>query len=321
MPKRAGATSPVQKQQVVLPRLFLSREHPRQLVDAQLRSGAWTRVWRGVYMAVDGAADRRSQRRAFLLGRISALFAASDCDLVFSHESAALLWGLPTVGTSLQVHVTQRARPNANRSRQITRHVADLPKDHVTTLHGMPVTTLERTMVDCGRALPPRQGLVLADAGLHCEADPAVCQDLVEAMAGFRGIARAREVIAVADSGAESPQETRVRFELLRAGLPAPETQVLTRTAIGDFWSDLGWPQWRLLLEYDGEAKYTINGPATDAVVQERRRERVIEDTGSHMERIVNDDLRSPGRLLALVMPYVPDGVRARLTPRPYLNG
>lgn len=321
MPKREGFTSPVQQRPVVLPQLHLSREHSRPILDARLRSDAWARVWRGAYIAVDDQANRYVQRRAFVLGRIRAMHLLSDGDFVFSHESAALLWGMPTVGTSTQVYVTQRARPNAKRSKHVTRHVADLPPEQVTTLHGIPVTTLPRTMVDCARTLRPLQGLILADAGLHNDADPEACQELVRRMAGFRGIARARAVLALADSGAESPRETRVRFELLRAGLPVPETQVMTRTAIGDFWSDIGWPAWRLLLEYDGEEKYTINGTATDAVLQERRRERAIEATGQRMERVVNDHLRAPGGLLGLVMPHVPAEARNRLTPRYYLNG
>src|SRR5665647_3975642 len=53
---------------------------------------------------------------------------------------------------------------------------------------------------------------------------------------------------------AESPGESSARSVLLRAGLPVPQTQVRVDTPLGTFWSDLGWPEWRLLAEYDGRA-------------------------------------------------------------------
>ena len=52
------------------------------------------------------------------------------------------------------------------------------------------------------------------------------------------------------DSGAESPQETRVRLLLVNAGLPKPETQIEFRDL--HIRVDLGWREWKVAVEYDG---------------------------------------------------------------------
>lgn len=68
-----------------------------------------------------------------------------------------------------------------------------------------------------------------------------------------------REVLDLVDGGAESPQETRVRLLLIRAGLPRPVTQVPITSAPGKVIRriDMGWPEYRVGVEYDGEHHWT----------------------------------------------------------------
>src|SRR5660397_192976 len=77
-----------------------------------------------------------------------------------------------------------------------------------------------------------------------------------------------------------------------------PETQIEIRTDLGVFWADMGWREWRLLAEYDGRAKYEANGSASEAVVQEKRRQEAIEACGWRVLRITKEDLRAPALLL-----------------------
>lgn len=51
------------------------------------------------------------------------------------------------------------------------------------------------------------------------------------------------------DCGAESPQETRTRLILVRAGLPRPRTQI----RVHPYRIDLGYEELRVGVEYDGE--------------------------------------------------------------------
>ncbi|MFU8873743.1 endonuclease domain-containing protein [Micromonospora sp. SL4-19] len=62
-----------------------------------------------------------------------------------------------------------------------------------------------------------------------------------------------RRVASLADAGAESPQESRLRVRLVLAGLPAPVTQyVLERDGRFVARLDLAWPAWKIAVEYDG---------------------------------------------------------------------
>lgn len=311
-------------QLVRLPELHLARDHTRQFIAARLRSGRWVRVRSGVYVSAEPSLDRYAQRRRLTLARIAALFATASDPMsgviTISHQSAALLLGLPTVDSSTEVHVMQPWRRSGQNASDVVRHCRPL-SDAVRTMRcGLPVTSLERTVVDCAMVLPPRDGLIIADAGMYNGADPELCLEILEQMRGQRGVAKAREILSLADSGPESPSETKARFYLLRAGFPKPETQVYTNTEIGEFWSDIGWPEWKLVLEYDGLAKYTASGTATEAVLHERRRERAIEATGKRLLHVVSDDLRRPATYTRQVAEHIPASVRRSLRPRPILN-
>ena len=72
-------------------------------------------------------------------------------------------------------------------------------------------------------------------------------------LAGRRGARRAERVLALADGGAQSPAESRLRVHLVLAGLPRPVTQCpvdISPTTV--LHPDLGWPQWQVAVEYDG---------------------------------------------------------------------
>jgi hypothetical protein len=76
---------------------------------------------------------------------------------------------------------------------------------------------------------------------------------------GARGIRRLRRALDLADAGAESPQETRLRLLLERSGLPRPVTQIPVTNDWGRVVRriDMGWPEWMVGVEYDGEHHWT----------------------------------------------------------------
>ena len=250
------------------------------------------------------------------LARLVAIREQLTSSVVVSHASAALLWGLPTVVLPRRPHLTVPYNPSGGARRDVVRHVRDLPDGHATSLLGFTVTTLERTVVDCTMALGPRAGLVIADAALRLGADRNGCREILATLGGHRGVVAARALIDLADDGAESAGESTARFVLLRAGLPAPQTQVCVVTHLGTFWSDLGWPEWRLLAEYDGRAKYEASGTSSTVVIKEKRRQDAIEETGRRVLRITKEDVERPEHLVARVLRLAPSGVAARLRPR-----
>ena len=115
-----------------------------------------------------------------------------------------------------------------------------------------------------------------------------------------------RALLAVADDGAESPGETLARLAILRLGVVPPVTQVPVETGLGTFWADLGWPECRVVGEYDGVAKYTARGDAADAVLREKRRQEAIEEAGTAVLRVVAEDCRRPDPLLRRLRRVLP---------------
>jgi very-short-patch-repair endonuclease len=305
---RPGSALPIAP--AALPVIRLAADHTRQDVARRVRSGEWTRVGRGAYLPTD--AERTARRSA--LARVVATHHRLTAPHVFSHDSAALLWGLPLWALPRVVHVYQRRRPGPRRDPTVRRHLGALADATVTTVGGLPVTTLAQTAVDCARTMPPRAALVVVDAALRAGASPEEMARLLALDPSGRGCARARAVVELGDAGAESPQETALRFVILRAGLPRPETQVRIESRLGTFWADLGWAAWRVVLEYDGRQKYAD----LDSLVREKRRHDALTEAGWRVIRVTKEDLASPAALVARVQRFLPqDAPRER---RPHLR-
>lgn len=262
---------------------------------------------RGAYVSTAAAGlDRYAARARLDLAAIAAVGRRLTPAHTLSHASAALVWGLPLLTPPAQVHVTQPWSGNSETSPAVARHTNPLSPEERTERLGLTVTTLERTAVDCAMTLGPAGGLVVVDAALHRGADRDLCAELLARRGRARGVRIARAVLAVADDGAESPGESLVRLEVVRLGVVPPGTQVRVETDDGPFWADLGWPQWRVLGEYDGVAKYTATGTAVDAVLREKRREEAIAEAGFRVLRLTRADVAEPSRLAARLRRTLP---------------
>jgi very-short-patch-repair endonuclease len=96
--------------------------------------------------------------------------------------------------------------------------------------------------------------VVLGDSVVQAEAvTPEELRAAAAAWSG-RGTAKVRRAMALVRRGAESPMETRLRLLVVLAGLPEPLVQV---EVVDDEHGirirvDLCWPQWKVVLEYDG---------------------------------------------------------------------
>lgn len=309
MPLRPGSSVPTPL--LALPPVELAGNYTPQDVASRLRTGTWLRNKRGVYVRPAAV----TVPRWAALAHIAAVHHKLGSPHVFSHASAALLWGLTLWRLPTATHVYQEHHPGRGGDPKVRRHVAPLPTTAVTALGGLPVTTLEQTMVDCARTMSPLAGLVLVDSGLRAGASPEILRSLLRTGPSAPGMARARQVIELGDAGAESAWESATRFVLLRAGLPAPGTQIAVATRLGTFWADLGWEEWRVLLEYDGRAKYV----SPDDLVREKRRQDAVAETGARMLRVTKEDVRAPATLVARTATLLPRGLT--LVRRPHLRG
>ena len=302
---------------VALPVVHLGRDFLPAVIAANLRSGAWRRIARGAYIPHLDDEPVYAARRRLALARIVAVAALGGPHQWISHTSAGLLWNLPTYGSLAQTHIIHAAKPSTSGTSAtgLVRHKTYLPIEHHTLHQGIAVTTLARTVVDCARFASPETALIIADAALNRHIDRSSINKVLFEVGVRPGSARARELLALADAGAESAGETLLRITLLQAGLPTPETQIEITTRIGTFWADLGWAKWRLLLEYDGRSKYQAQEP--DAFIREKRRHDAIVEAGFMLLRITKEDLAAPTALARRIRSYLPPNAPELSTPKP----
>jgi hypothetical protein len=105
----------------------------------------------------------------------------------------------------------------------ITVRSDELRVDEVRTIDGIDCTTAARMAYDLGRRLPLETAVIRIGALLNATAATLrSVEDYARCHSGARGLRRFRTALDLADAGAESPQETRlrVRLALRRSGFP-----------------------------------------------------------------------------------------------------
>lgn len=248
-----------------------------ELDDRELRSltmrGIIVRVMRGCYMrreVWDGLyEDQRLLARSLCLAR-----SAGPRAPLFSHLSAAAIWGLPLYGLKRsapeRVHTLARPDSPGRSVPSVLRHVAPYDEDEATTVAGLRVTSITRTIHDLARWSSPELAIACADSGLRRlhGGDHARLPDslgawredqlaLLGALRGGRGVRGARFIVGLADPRADSPAESVSRLQLTRLGVPF-EFQVGVEGLGGaQYWMDFEFLGQRCFGEMDGAIKYT----------------------------------------------------------------
>jgi hypothetical protein len=270
-----------------------------------VRSQEWTRLRRGAYL--DGPSPTDATVRHRLL--VHATLAALRRPAVVSHQSAAVLHGLPLWGVRLdRVHVTRRPPAWNDTSTVLVAHVGRLRDDEVQVIEGVAVTGVIRTALDLARSLPYEAAVVVLDAALHAERlDGDDLLERFEDIAGGPGSRGAARAIRFADGRSESVGESRSRVLLHRLGLAPSGLQFEIRATDGHFvaQTDFVWEQSGVVGEFDGRIKYvSLLRPGQspgDAVFDEKQREDAIRDEGYGVVRWIWADLQRPDRLAARI--------------------
>jgi hypothetical protein len=233
---------------------------------------------------------------------------------VFSHVSAALIWGLALWEPPERTHVYQRYRAGATAASDVARHLGT-PSGCIE-IDGVLATGLTRTVVDCLTALHPLEGLVLADSALTRGLDRDGARTELERRRQRNGRATALLVLELADAGAESSWESWLRYMALRVGLPRPVTQHPVVTRLGTFRVDLAWPEHNVLAEFDGLVKYQddvlgVGYRGVQALADEKRRgDAIAEMTGRPLLRFMARDAAHPDDVAQRLLRAFPESVR-----------
>lgn len=257
---------------------------------ALVRDGTLAHVARGAY--VDGRLLRSGTTEDRHALRVKAVVLSRRGALAASHQSAALLHGLPVLRSELEpvrvVHATDRV--NTRRHDAFTVHPCP-GRDGLTVLAGVRSVTPAVAVLGTAVAAGLRSGLMAADAALR---RGLTTKDELHEWLGrlprHPGISRARRVVAGADGSAESPGESLLRDILLRLGYEVvPQLEIrdgATVVARVDFYL----PQLGVVVEFDGLVKYA-GADGKEALAAEKARERRLRRLGYGVARIVWADL------------------------------
>lgn len=228
----------------------MTAEHPapfttaaNSLSDGALRGPRFRRLLRGVHLEA-GVGDTLGMRcRAALL--------VLPSSAVFSHETAARLWGA-VVPPRSRLQVTVPYKRPIRRPELEVRRARRMPEGRELT--GLRVTSPERTFLDLAATLDLVDLVVLGDSLVKARrTTPAALVTHARAHLG-PGAALARRAAALVRDGVDSPMETRLRLLVVLAGLPEPVVNHIVRDENGG-WTyrfDLSWPDLEVALEYDG---------------------------------------------------------------------
>ncbi len=172
---------------------------------------------------------------------------------VVAGQSAAALHGAKWVDDDASAEILYDNRRPPNGIRALSDRYQD---DEVETVRGVAVTTPARTALDIACRYPLGDAVAAIDALARAtKLKMADVELLAERYRGRRGIRAALQALDLVDAGAESPQETRVRLLLIRAGFPRPETQIPVYDEYGQLVAviDMGWRDLMVGVDYEGE--------------------------------------------------------------------
>lgn len=201
--------------------------------------------------------------------------------------------------------------------------IAELTLDDGTGHTSLRITRHARTIVDIARLHGLRHGVVALDSWLSGETPMNVqerlrsIESVINRLAGKKGIATARRVLALGTRLSESPYESLLRVILAEHGIVAePQMWIGTRTRV-----DLLWGQ--LVIEVDGLSKY--EDVPHETVIKQLKRENWLREQGYEVVRIFAADiLRNENRCVQRIREAKEradsrGAVRVRATPqRPF---
>lgn len=225
---------------------------------------------------------------------------------VLSHDSSAHEQGLAILTPrEPYVHVTRPGFTNAWTENGVKHHLARFQQRQVVTLDGRPMLDPARTAVDIARERGLEHGLVACDSAMQLGVTRAELEAAYAVMESWPGIRGTRQAVALADPGAENPNESLARLLVMEAGIGAPETQFPVRTGEGIRWCDLRVGNH--VIEAHGKVKVmprsaggVADAGAAEVVWAERKRERLLKDEGLGVTNLYWEDYWGSRRKAAI---------------------
>jgi very-short-patch-repair endonuclease len=281
----------------------------KRAIEQRLARGRLHRVRRGVYAVGHKSLTAKSRWMAAVL--------ACGSGAVLSYRSAAALWGLRAAARR-DIEIT--AARGRQRQPGIELHCDRLEADETTVRHGIPVTTIARTVLDLAAVLDRHR---LERAFNEAEMiEPGALLTLGQLLTRHprrHGAAALRRLLDAGFSGITRSEleDLFIRF-LDNASLPAPDLNFPMQ--LGGHWieADCVWREQRVIVELDGHRTHGTRA----AFERDRRRDRALQAKGWRVIRVTWRQLQDEPEVLAadlralLVQPARDSGSsRSRKTP------
>lgn len=280
-------------------------------IETQLRVGAWVRVDEGVFRsaAIPQTLESRLMAACLTGGEVVAA----------SHRSAAELLGLPGRSRSI-VEITCCRWGRSHRKGIVVHESLALEEQDVTSVRGIPTTTVERTLLDLGavRGYLTVQMAFDRAVGAGMTTWTRTNDALMRlARSGRPGVTKLRAALRARANTAvpESEQETALLALLIANGLPEPLPQYSIVDGSGAFIArvDAAYPGSRIAIEYDSDLYHSDrNALARDNLRRNRliaagwtviaARPADIRSGGHDLTRAVSASLKYP-----VLAPHVPE--------------
>ncbi|MCY7411582.1 MAG: DUF559 domain-containing protein [Salinibacterium sp.] len=220
----------------------------------------------------------------------------------FSHATAALLWGmwLPLrVQRDSAIHVSSAWPAREPRMRGVVGHRVAIESVTLDFVRGMPVLSPSDCWTALSAGLSLDELVIAGDSVLRRQAPLAVIGELVEALVRHeerRGASLLTRALPLLRARTDSAREVELRLLLIRSGLPEPLVNLSIVDAVGEMFGDLAYPDWHVLVEYDGRHHLTDAQIAADILRHER-----LAAAGWTVVRVVNAHFSDPGGVVSRV--------------------
>ena len=205
-------------------------------ISRLIRNGELVPIYRGVYL-VHG-------HRATWLSRVAAATVLASGHA--SHRAAASLWNLTDPTTLVEVTTSRRPREPG-----VKWHRGVLSADETTTVDGVPVTSVHRTLIDLGDVADRQLVEDALDRALDRHlTSPDWLQGQIERL-GTKGRKGAGMLRSILTSGHE--RSSWLERRLARVLETAPLPPYFRELSVGNYFLDFAWPEVMLAVEVHGE--------------------------------------------------------------------
>ncbi len=225
-----------------------------------------------------------------------------DPDIVACNVTAARLYGLPVPwNADARMHVAREDKNLFKHRKNVVFHRYEWLQSE--NFFGLPLITAAQLFVELARVLTVGQLVELGDAAVgRWHGGPLTTIDEIRAELASRcrvkGRLTAERALDLVRDDVDSPPETKLRLQLIDAGLPEPVVHpTVMCSLIGvHLHPDMGYPPIRLAIEYEGD--HHRSSPAQFA--EDNRRISALQAEGWTVIRVSkSSDMMEVCRLIA----------------------